>query len=48
MGHLEIVTAYSDSPRRELSVRDLGFVVALTVCCQINVSCAYTGREMQL
>ena len=36
MDHTNIVTADLDSPRRELSVRGLGFVVALSVRWQIN------------
>ena len=37
-----------DSPRQNLSVRGLGFVVALLVCLGINISCACTGGAIQL
>ena len=33
---------------QELSNGGLGFVVALSVCWQINVSCVYTGGPIQL
>ena len=47
MDHTKTVTADLDSPRRELSVRGLGFVVAFLVCWQIIV-CASTGGAIQL
>ena len=37
-----------DSPRQELSVRGLGFVVSLLVFWEINVSCAFTLRAIQM
>ena len=39
--HTKIVPADLDSPRRELFVRGLGFVVALSVRWQIDFSCAF-------
>ena len=36
MDHIKIDTAYLDSPCQELSVRGLGFVVALMVCWEID------------
>ena len=41
MVHTNIVSADLDSPRRELSVRGHGFVVALPVFWGINFVCAY-------
>ena len=40
MGHTKIVKADTNSPRQELSVRDLRFVVALLVHSGIDFSCA--------
>ena len=37
-----------DSPRRELYVRGLGFVVALLVCSRVNLLCASTGGVILL
>ena len=46
--HPKIYIADLDSPRRELSVRSLEFVVALLVRSEINFSCACAGEAIQL
>ena len=43
MDDTKIYTVDLDSPRRELYVRGLGFVVALSVFLGINFSCASSG-----
>ena len=48
MGHTKIVRTDLNSPCRELSVRGLGFVVALPVFSGINFVCAPTERAIQL
>ena len=48
MDHTKIYPADLNSALRELLVRGLGFVVALLVCGQIDVSCVYTGGPLQL
>ena len=44
----KIYPADLDSPRRELFIRGLGFIVALLVRWQINFSSARIGRPIQL
>ena len=39
MDHTKIVLAGLDSSRQELSVRGLGFVIALLVCLGITIIC---------
>ena len=48
MGHTKIVKAGLTSPRQELSVRGLGFIVTLSVFSGIVFSCAYTRQPIQL
>ena len=48
MGHTKIDHMDLDSPRQELSVRGLGFVVALLVHWGIIFVCASTGGPIQL
>ena len=48
MDHTKIDSADLESSRRELSVRRLEFVVALSVRSGINFSCASTGGTIQL
>ena len=47
MDHAKIYTAYLDFPRWELSVRGLGFFVAVLVCRGIDFSCACTRVGVQ-
>ena len=47
MDHTNIDQPDLDSPRQELSVRGLGFVVALSFRWQMNFSCATTGGPIQ-
>ena len=48
MGHTKIVPTDLDSPRWELFVRSLGFVVDLSVRWEINFLCASIGGAIQL
>ena len=45
MDHTKIGTAYLNFPRRELSVRGLGFVVALLVCLGIGFRVRLQGGQ---
>ena len=48
MDYTKIYLADLNFPCRDLSNGDLGFVVALSVCCQIDYSCVYTEGPIQL
>lgn len=48
MDYTKMNPKYTDSPRRELSVLGLGFVVAVLAHSGIDFSCAYTGGPIQL
>ena len=49
VGHTKIVPAELESPLgRELSVRGLGFAVALSICWKIDFSCVYTEGPIKL